>query len=173
MHLLTRHRQRAFEIVGQDQFREFRGAGDIGPFANNSKPELRRNIQRLEPGKLENCRLRIADCGLTRPRGAFARVLSGERTACPPMCGRLVRQSDGLVPWRACRPRRPRRRPLRCPQPRITFVLLSNSCVPGIATDILKFFVKIALRSNQSIKRFILPDWTARAGSFVDPVGSR
>ena len=52
LHLLTRHRQRAFEIVGQDQFREFRGAGDIGPFTNNSKPELGCDLERLKPGQL-------------------------------------------------------------------------------------------------------------------------
>ena len=50
--LLARHGQRAFEIVCQDQFRKLGRARDIGPLANHHETELRRNLQRLEPGKL-------------------------------------------------------------------------------------------------------------------------
>ena len=69
--LLPRHRQRAVEIVAQNQFRKFRRARDVGPLANHSKAELRRNVQRFEPRKLQSFGLRIMPVRLG-PRFAIA-----------------------------------------------------------------------------------------------------
>ena len=51
LHLVPRHRQRAVEIVRQNQFRKFWRAGDVGAFADDDEPKLGGNVQRLEPGK--------------------------------------------------------------------------------------------------------------------------
>ena len=47
--LLACHRERRLEIPRQDQFRKFRRARDVGPFAHHHEPHFRRDVQRLEP----------------------------------------------------------------------------------------------------------------------------
>ncbi len=49
--LLTRDSQRAFEIAGQDQLRKLWRTSDVGALADHSETKLRRDLQRLEPGK--------------------------------------------------------------------------------------------------------------------------
>ena len=51
--LLARDRERALEIVGQDQLRKFRRAGDVGPLADDDETEVGRDVERFEPGEMQ------------------------------------------------------------------------------------------------------------------------
>jgi hypothetical protein len=52
--LLTRYSQSPVEIARKNQLRKLRRSRDVGTLANDSEAELRRNLQRFEPGKLQN-----------------------------------------------------------------------------------------------------------------------
>ena len=50
--LLTRNRERTFEIARQNQLRKLRRASDVGTLTNDNKTHFWRDIERLKPGKL-------------------------------------------------------------------------------------------------------------------------
>ena len=54
LHLLTRHSERAVEIVRENQLRKLRRSRDVGALADDNEAELRRNVQRFESGKSQN-----------------------------------------------------------------------------------------------------------------------
>src|SRR4029077_12657125 len=54
LHLLTRYSQSAVEIARENQLRKLRRSRNIGALADDNEAELRRNVQRFEPGKSQN-----------------------------------------------------------------------------------------------------------------------
>ena len=90
LHLLPRHRQRAVKIVAQNQFREFRGAGNVGSLTNHRKAKLRRNVQRFETRKLK----RVIPFHFQKERGACNCAPRCRVRECVPVLSRSSRRPD-------------------------------------------------------------------------------
>src|SRR6266542_4404716 len=56
------------------------------------------------------------------------------------------------------------------PNPPIMFTLFRYAGVPGVARDVLKFFLQIALRLDQTIKRFCFPNRIIPVLNFINPI---
>src|SRR5262249_36930364 len=76
--------------------------------------------------------------------------------------------------WGAHAPRVPSSVPspkiLRCPQPRVVFVLANDARIPRISSNVMKLLLQIPLPTDQPIKRPPFPDGALCRGSLVNSV---